>query len=857
MGAITTTTYGEPLGYPNQQYIDRENFDGDLWFAKRVSDTQVDIFKSSNNGASWSGPIATFTRSNLQEISGLFMDSNGHIHMCYRVYESGTDRIYYRRLAANATSFDAEVFVVGASTGAAGGVYTGMDIVAFKLGSTFYIHMAVGTHNGTSGGVTIFSGTWDSFYGFRVRNTLISGTRQWLNGPDGIVHPTILFQHTGDAKTTNGSPSMWVVWGRSTIYVALFTWASGPVWNSPNWNTPSAVSSLSPSQSSNSATYDAHGNRVLVIWPVGSGGSAVVRIGERSIDNTTQVQRDSPVHPTGAVRHAAISVSSATSNIRLVAMGTSTDKLYYIDYNRDADTWGSWTQVSAADIIGSGVRNYTLRRVNFGNGHFDLAIATGSSPYNLTSTSDTAASAPKQPTLSAPANGVAQDVGSSLTFTWNFVDDDPSDFQDSYALRRTIGATTTYWNNATSTWDATEVFNATGTTSKTLASGWGADADASHFYSVRVKDSQGNSSPYSSNVRVIPSAKDNPVITSPSASPTTATISPTWTLTRGQTAYRVTLTQAGVTIRDTGWVSSTVWGVSLPDRLLALPYVLSVTTRNDEGLTSNTTTLNFTPSYTPPQAATFTRTALSTLGVIRNTITNPDPTGADAENTSNTIYRRVVGDTGSGVKVATIPSSTPVNLVSAFYRSFEDTNSSASWGTANGAVSTAARDTTQAHSGVACFAETAVTGFAGVNFGPLNQFAAVPGDTFFLSFWFKGTAGRNVRAQVGWRTAANGPNNVPSQSASVVATGSWQQITFTSAAAPANTAFAYPTLGVSPDSVSAGEKLYLDDVVYYKTGSVATPRTYDDFMAASGVNYEYSIVTTAINGAVTQSAWFS
>lgn len=855
MGAISTTTYGEPLGWPNQQYIDRENYDGDLWFAKQVGQTQVDIFKSSNNGTSWSGPIATFTRTNMQEISGLFMDSNGHIHMCYRVYESGTDRIYYRRLAAGATSFDAEQFVVGASTGAAGGVYTGMDIVAFKLGSTFYIHMAVGTHNGTSGGVTIFSATHNGTT-FTMRNTLISGTRQWLNGPDGIVHPTIMFQHTGDAKTTNGSPSMWVVWGRSTIYCALFTWASGPVWNSPNWNTPSAVSSLSPAQGSNSATFDAHGSRVLLIWPVGSGGSAVVRIGERSIDNTTQVQRDSPVHPTGAVRHAAISVSSATSNIRLVAMGTSTDKLYYVDYNRDADTWGAWTLVSAADIIGSGVRNYSLRRVNFGNGHFDLAIATGSSPYNLTSTSDTAASAPKQPTLSAPANGVAQDVGSSLTFTWNFVDDDPSDFQDSYALRRTIGASVTYWNAAASTWDASEVFNPSGTTSKTFSSGWGADSDASHFYAVRVKDQQGNSSPYSTQVRVIPSAKDNPVITSPTASPTTATISPTWTLTRGQTAYRVILTQAGTVVRDTGWVASTTWGTSLPDTLQAIPYVLSVQTRNDEGLTSNATTLAFTPNYTSPQAATFTRSGLSALGVIRNTITNPDPVGTEAENGTNTLYRRVVGDTGPGVKVATVPASTPVNLVSPFYRSFEETNSSASWGTA-GAASTAARDTSQAHTGIASFAETAVTGFAGINFGPLNQFAAAPGDTFYLEFWFKGTAGRNVRGQVGYRTAANTSNGSPSVGSSMVANGSWQKYTMTTTAAPSNTAFAFPSLGGSPDSVTAGEKLYVDDVVYYKTGSVATARVYDDFMAASGVAYEYSIVTTAINGATTQSAWFT
>lgn len=855
MGAITTTTYGEPLGWPNQQYIDRENYDGDLWFAKRVSDTQVDIFKSSNNGTSWSGPIATFTRTNMQEISGLFMDSNGHIHMTYRTYESTQDRIYYRRLAAGNTTFDSEQLVTSASSGAAGNVYTGMDVVAFKLGSTWYIHMAVGTRGGGQGGVTIFSATHNGST-YTNRNTLISGTRQWLNGPDGIVHPTIMFQHTGDAKTTNGSPSLYVVWGRSTIYTALFTWASGPVWNSPNWNVPSAVSSLSPSQGSNSATFDAHGNRWLVIWPVGSGGSAVVRIGERSIDNTTQTPRDSPVHPTGAVRHAAISVSSATSNIRLVAVGTSTNKLYYVDYNRDADTWGTWTLVSAADIIGTDNRSYSLRRVNFGNGHFDLAIATGSSPFNLTSTSDTAASSPKQPTLSAPSNGVAQDVNAALTFSWNFVDDDPSDFQDSYALRRTIAGVTTYWNNAGSSWDVSEVFNPSGTLSKTLASGWGSDSDASHFYSVRVKDQQGNSSPYSTQVRVIPSVKDNPVITSPTASPTTATVTPTWTLTRGQTAFRVVLTQAGVTVRDTGWVSSTTWGVSLPDTLQAVPYVLNVTTRNDEGLTSNTTTLAFTPSYTPPQAATFTRTALSSLGVIRNTIVNPDPVGAEAENVTNTIYRRVVGDTGPGVKVATVPVSSPVNLVSPFRRSFEETDSSASWGTA-GAASTAARDTTQAHSGIASYAETSVTGFAGVNFGPLNQFSAAPGDTFYLEFWFKGSVGRNVRGAVGWRTAANTSNGSPSTGANMVANGSWQKYTMTSTAAPSNTAFAFPSIGQSPDSVAAGEKLYVDDVVYYKTGSIATARLYDDFMAASDINYEYSIVTTAINGAVTQSAWFS
>lgn len=853
MGAISTTTFSEPLGYPNQQYIERENFDGDLWFAKRTSQTQVDIYKSSDNGASWSGPIATYSRTNLQEISGLFMDSNGHIHMLARVYESGTDRVFYNRLAAGATSFDTEQLVVGAATGAAGNVYTGMDLCAFKLSNTFYIHMAVGTHDGTNGGFTIFSATWDSTYGFRMNNRLVSGARQWLNGPDGIVHPTITFENTGDGKTTNGSPALWVAWGRATIYTARFTWVAGPTWQSPA-GTPPAVSSLSPSQPSNTAIYDPHGSRFIVAFPTGS----VVRLAEKNVDNTAQTQRDTPTHPAGTVKHCAISVSSATSNNRVFAVGTTDSKLYYTDYARDADTWSAWTAVSASAIVGATSTSYTVRRVNFGNGHFDLAIATGSSPYNLISTSSTASSAPKTPALSSPPNGVAQDVNTTLSIAWNFTADDPSETQDAYALRRVIGASTTYWNASTSSWGASEVFNSTGTTGVTLASGWGATTDANHFYAVKVRGSiSGLSTNYSAQAQVQPSAKDNPTITSPSGSPTTALITVAWTVAT-QSQYRITLTKSGVLLRDTGWVTSTATSVLLPDQLLAQTYVVSVQTKNSKGLASNIATQTFTPSYTPPAATTPTVAAFNSLGIVRATFTNPDPVQPQPLVASNTIYRRVIGDTGPGVPVGTTPSSTPVNLVAAYYGGFEATNSSDNWGTA-GSNSTAARDTSQANNGLACFAETSTAGngFDGINFGPLNTFAAAPGDTFYLEFYVKGTAGRVVKGQVGWRTAANGPNNVPSSGPNLTLTGAWQKYSMTSGAAPSNTAFAYPTLGVVTGTVGTGEKLYNDDVVFYKTGSSGTPRTYDDFTAASGVAYEYSVVTTGVNGAVTQSAWVS
>ncbi len=860
MGSIATTTFVDPLRYPSQQFIDRENYDGQLWFLRRTGQTTFDIYRSSDNGQTWAAVAGTsVTRANLQEVSGLFMDSSGHIHITYRVYESGADKIFYRRLPADSGAWSAESQVASASAAAAGNVYTGMDLVAFKLGTTFYVHMAVGTQDGVNGGVTIFSATVSSTGTYTNRNNLISGTRSWLNGPPGIVHPSIDFVHIGDRKTTTGTPNLWLAWGRSTTYSALFTYNSGPSWTSPNWNTPSVVSGLAPNQPSNTAVYDAHSDQMLFAYPNGT----AVRVAARSVDNSTQTTVDSPAHPQGVIRHTAISVSSATSNIRVFAVGTSNGQLYYVDYDKANNSWSaSWTAVSASAIIGTDSNNYSVRRVNFGNGHNDVVVATGAGPaYNLISTSSTAASSPKTPVITSPANVTTKDVASPLTLVWTFQDDDPSDFQDSYALRRAIGAGSFEYYNATAgTWGGSEVFNLSGTTSVTLPASWGADSDANHFYSVKVRDQQGNSSANATNVTIVPSSKDNPTITSPTASPNTALVTASWTVAT-QTAYRIVLaiTSTGAVVRDTGWVTSTATSVTLPDVLLAQSYTMYLTTRNDEGLESNTVTQVFTPAFTPPQVATPLLTPLSSIGVIRSTITNPDPVGAEATNLSNAVYRRKVGETGPGVRVATIIPSTPVNLVAPYRKSFEETDSSASWGTANGSISTAARDTTQFRSGIASYAQTAVngTGFAGINFGPLNTFPAVPGDQFFLSFWFKANAGIQVRGQVGYRNAANASNGSPSQGALVVATGSWQQFTMTSTAAPANTAFAFPNLGSSPTANVAGDKIYVDDVVYYKTGSVATPVSYDDFTAASDTQYEYSIVTTAINGSVSQSAWVS
>lgn len=645
MGTVTTTTVLDSLRYPSGSMIDRRS-DGSLWMLKRVSATQCDLFYSTNNGTTWTAS-ASFTRSNLQETSGIFIDSDDNLSVCYRVYESGEDRIYFRRIKTTDVNWRSELLVAASTAASAGAVYTGCSLINFKLSSTLYVFFAIGTHNGTNSGVTLFAATINSSDTFTVKNTLIDGFRQWLNGPDGIVHPALDFKHTGNAKSVGSGPALWVTWGRGTLYCIKASWSSGPTWYGP-WTPTTVVTGLS-NQDYNVGRYNGYGDKFHVVYPNGS----TVTVVERKVDDSGGTSRTSPTHPQGVVRYVAISNSSSSNSYRIYAMGTTINDLYYIDYAAASATWGSWTLVTATDVVGTVPNNFSVRRNNYGNGQYDLLIAGGTSPYTLTHTSSTSASAPKTPVITSPENGSANDVATGLTLTWTFTDDDPLDTQSAYAIKRVIGASTTYWNNGTNSWQASEVFNTSSTTSKAFSSGWGADSDASHFYSVKVKDSATLTSGYSDSVMVIPSGKDNPTLSSPGASVTTPTVTATWTVAT-ETAYHVVLKQSSVIVYDSGWVDSTALSVLVPYTLVnAGSYTLELTTRNDEGLTSNTVSQAFTVTFTPPHNPTsITLTPSSTTGGIQVTIANGTPSGGEPALASQVFYRREVGDTGTGVVVA-------------------------------------------------------------------------------------------------------------------------------------------------------------------------------------------------------------
>jgi hypothetical protein len=854
MATVTTTTVLDSLRYPSESMVDRRKSDGALYFLKRTGSTSLDLFWSTNAGASWTDLSVNITRTGLQQTSGLFIDGDGIIHMLYRVYESGEDRVYYRRRDPNVGPWDSERLVTSATAASAGSVYTGLSVVAFELNSVTYVFYAVGTRDGSNSGVTLFAATISSSGTWTLKNTLIDGFRQWLNGPDGVVNPALDFKHTGDAKSVGSGPALWLVWGRSTTYCIKASWTSGPNWYGP-W-TPTTVATGLTNQDHNVGRYNGYGDKFNIVIPNGSAVSVI----ERNVSDSGGTTRTSGVHPQGVVRYAAISNSSSSNSYRVFAVGTTTNDLYYVDYSSSSGTWGSWTQVSATDIVGTVPNNFSVRRNNYGNGQYDLVISGGTSPYTIQHTASTAASAPHTPTITTPSNGEAKDVAQSLTITWTFSDDDPLDTQQAYALKRVIGGSTVYWNNGTSTWQASEVYNVSGTSSKTLSAGWGADADAPHSYSVKVRDqSLLTSASYSAAVQVIPTAKINPTITSPGASVTVPALTATWTVS-SQSAFRAVLEEGGIELYDSGWVSSTSTSHAIPTVLESgHSYTFKLTTRNAEGLDSDEVSQAFTVTLTPPPAPTSVTLLPSPIeGGIYVGIVNADTTGSQPEPVSQDIYRREVGDTSEGIRIASALAVTDrLNQVPTNTAGIE--TSAAGW-TAN-ANCTLARSSTQALDGTYSLECTVTPAGAPSFYSAINSIQITGGRTYRTSLMSKlgvsGISPSGWRIEMYWREADGTTyvgGMVQTATFNVTAAG-WTEI-YLDWTAPATAAYAEIVMR-GQFAHNLNDKIYFDRISILETNNPVVPVSHLDFQVASAVEYEYRVLVRGVNGTSVYSDWIS
>ena len=645
---ITTSTNTTPFQYPGNTLMDMRPGDRRLLAMIKVTTANTyQIFISDSPWSSWTAYTST-SRSNLVDLGSVWVSANNWLYWCYRTNESSQDRIYIRRLNLFNGAWDTEILVDAvANGGAAGAVYTGLDLVEWTLSGQEYAVIAAGIVVGSQVGVTLLSVYWSTAGVPWVTMNPLPNNRRWLYTGSGRVGPSIDIEHTGDGKSST-TPNLWVTFGRDRILMVKLAYVGG------GWSGPVSAQELLTGMAAHdyvSGRWD--GARWLMVAPNPlSGLTDTVVLIERNQANTTTITRTTPPHTTGVIRHCGVSYNVVTRDTRVYAIGTSTTVLYYIDFVRATGLWTSWATVTATAVLGTTGDQWGVRRSSFGDARYDVYTAHASNA--LVHTNQTLTYAPSTPTW-VNTTGQAADVAASLVLDWNFIDADPGDTQGSFALSRQIGAgALAYFRVSDSTWQVAEVQNTSATSARTLAASWGAGTDAPHTYRVKVWDAGGTASAYSAALVVIASTIVNPAIVTPTPAQvlTGDSVTLTWTAAE-QIAYRITLSiTSGALLYDTGWVAGTVLTFTVPVVLLnGGAYTVTLETENNEGLGSVAQTRNVTVSFLAPNTPTNVNTPVPASGWIAVVVTNPTPSGGRPAVSYNDIYRRTVGDTSDGIRV--------------------------------------------------------------------------------------------------------------------------------------------------------------------------------------------------------------
>ena len=862
MSTIATTTNANPFIYPGTTLLARDPIYGYLWCMVKAStaDNYV-LYRSVDNGVNWAA-YSTIVRASVVDVGSLFPWGGAlpwKMGWLYRTNESSQDRIYMRRMDILTGVWEQDILVAALPNGGvAGAVVTGMDIrvlVTPSMGT--YIAIAAGAVSGANIGCALY-GVYEYNYYDPASvgvTTSIFGTA-WAWFPEvgsGRITPSLEIEHNGD-NYNSSSPNLWLSFGRTQLYIVKMAWNGGG-WIGP----PSPVLIRSGIAAQNSMPGRWDGQRFLIAVPNPTAGATdTVAVFERNRANSTTIERDTPVHPTGVVRNCTLSYNSVNGDIRVYAIGTSTAVLYYVDFIRATGLWTSWTQVLATAVLGTNGENYGVRRGSSYTARHDVYTAHSGAPNTLTHTQQSLSYAPFTPAWVAPINGQPADVGQTLFLDWTFTDADPADTQKDFAISRQIGAgALAYFRASDSTWQVAEVQNASGTSSRTLAAAWGVHTDAVHTYKVKVWDQSNVASSYSDAMTVTPSTPVNPTITAPTPAQVISSdqVTITWTVSE-QTAWRVELltNPGGVVTFDTGWAPNqnvpgtpTQLTYTVPTILgNATGWTLRLTTRNLEGLTSASQTVNFTVAYVPPAAPTLVATPQPTLATIRIAVTNPTPAGSQPAAQVNSIYRRPVGVYST-------------NLVT---NSFFETNLTG-WVQASGGAgsTTITRDNAFAHEGT--WSMKVVPAGGNWASGEWTTFIpATQGQLYMASAWIRTvTANKPASVWIHWYDVASAFISSSSGQVAAVA-GAWLFVTCI-AAPPANAPKFVIAAGVA-NTPAAGDISYCDEVKASTadvglgvrvTSGLAPNGTYDDWQVVGGVPYEYLILTDGVNGTSTAGAW--
>lgn len=238
--------------------------------------------------------------------------------------------------------------------------------------------------------------------------------------------------------------------------------------------------------------------------------------------------------------------------------------------------------------------------------------------------------APAAPTLGSPANASYADLSGTPTFSWTYNATTNDGSQNAIAFRRKVSGASSYsyWDNGTSAWQSSEIWNSYASGSLTFPSGSWTDGNIYNWSVATQEATEGLQGPFASDFTVTAQVLPTISITAPTGTITTTspTVAATATVASGAAllSYRVvvyTLAQtkaSGFTpggtpnVYDSGTVNQSSTTISqatsgLSNNVTYVPYVLVTETGGEESAWTAGTA--FTVSADTPAQPSITATA--------------------------------------------------------------------------------------------------------------------------------------------------------------------------------------------------------------------------------------------------------
>lgn len=546
---ITTGNHAVSLSGSPEKRIDVAP-DGTLWTLLVVAGNPglAKFFYSRDGGATWtvtaSGDInlgQTYTPPSF------FIDADGYAHVAFANWDKDPQVIVYWRGTPTGTATTAPGWKWARTTVSPANGRTGSDtdVIAFRVGA---------------GWTAWVSYDMKPLAGAKVARIAIAanGTASVANvqhgPPTGTVvnqYGTLEFAHNGDGRTPSASPHIFYTTavGSGTsgaVRLNRATYAAGGTWS---WDAPVSLPAAQTTRTAIVSAFD--GTRLMVAYASQSNSILCYEWA----GSGAATARNPPALPGdigGDIMSISMAIDPVTDDVYLAWQDATNGDIRWSKFTRATTTWSAWaTAVTQGSITSDGkiqlIRHPTRDSV-------DMVYANGTDPnWNIWYQQlAVLPRTPNPPTLKTPASGTRTDLASGGTFTWTYNKVSPGDAQQAWALRRTLGSTTEYWNVLSQSWSSTVVFNAGGNGSVTFGAGMWTNGNT-YSWSVKSRSTNGLDTNWATDRAIIATSAPVVAVTGPKGvyyAESTPLVSWTYSSLDAQRSYEVRIVAESASIDD-------------------------------------------------------------------------------------------------------------------------------------------------------------------------------------------------------------------------------------------------------------------------------------------------------------------